>query len=240
MRGRLKVRRVVVLCVLAATLGATAATSASADTVTGEALVGQGFFRTFVSVDAHSGPSGEAPNGSVVINICPLGPCTTRASSLGGTVTCMNVQDNRAIIGIYGTAVDVAFSGIVRLRGFLEVVDNGSPGVGRDTLAHESHNVEILFNPSADVPLTSCPASITPGLVLPTGPLPLAPDASDPDWGRFSGLRQDFVVVDTKPLPTSTDQCKNGGWRTYGVFKNQGDCVSYVATKGKSPPANTP
>jgi hypothetical protein len=40
------------------------------------------------------------------------------------------------------------------------------------------------------------------------------------------------------PLPTSKDQCKNGGWRTYGVFKNQGDCVSFVATRGKNQPAN--
>ena len=43
----------------------------------------------------------------------------------------------------------------------------------------------------------------------------------------------EFVV----PLPTSTDQCKNGGWKTFGVFKNQGDCVSFVATKGKNPPS---
>lgn len=38
-------------------------------------------------------------------------------------------------------------------------------------------------------------------------------------------------------LPTSKDQCKNGGWMTFKVFKNQGDCVSYVATGGKNPPA---
>lgn len=36
--------------------------------------------------------------------------------------------------------------------------------------------------------------------------------------------------------PTSTDQCKNGGWQVFGIFKNQGDCVSYVATGGKNPP----
>jgi hypothetical protein len=40
-------------------------------------------------------------------------------------------------------------------------------------------------------------------------------------------------------LPTSKDQCKNGGWRTYGVFKNQGDCVSFVATGGKNPPGES-
>ena len=37
-------------------------------------------------------------------------------------------------------------------------------------------------------------------------------------------------------LPASTAQCKNGGWTSYGIFKNQGDCVSYVATKGKNGP----
>ena len=47
----------------------------------------------------------------------------------------------------------------------------------------------------------------------------------------------DIVVIDAPPLPTSKDQCKNGGWRNYGVFKNQGDCVSFVATGGKNPPA---
>jgi hypothetical protein len=32
-------------------------------------------------------------------------------------------------------------------------------------------------------------------------------------------------------------ECKKGGWETFGVFKNQGDCVSFVATKGKNPPS---
>jgi hypothetical protein len=50
----------------------------------------------------------------------------------------------------------------------------------------------------------------------------------------------DIVVVDAPALPTSKDQCKNGGWRSFGVFKNQGDCVSFVADKGKNPPANSP
>ncbi len=40
----------------------------------------------------------------------------------------------------------------------------------------------------------------------------------------------DGVTLDSTPnLPTSKDQCKNGGWRNYGrTFKNQGDCVSFV------------
>ena len=36
--------------------------------------------------------------------------------------------------------------------------------------------------------------------------------------------------------PTSTDQCRNEGWRrfTNPRFKNQGDCVSYVASQGRA------
>jgi hypothetical protein len=47
----------------------------------------------------------------------------------------------------------------------------------------------------------------------------------------------DVTVVDAQALPTLRDQCKDGGWKTFGLFKNQGDCVSFVATKGKHPPA---
>lgn len=38
-------------------------------------------------------------------------------------------------------------------------------------------------------------------------------------------------------LPTTKDQCKNGAWQGFSVFKNQGDCVSYVATGGNNLPA---
>jgi len=41
-------------------------------------------------------------------------------------------------------------------------------------------------------------------------------------------------------LPTTTEQCLNGGWQIFKVFKNQGDCMSFVATKGKNPPAKAP
>jgi hypothetical protein len=41
-------------------------------------------------------------------------------------------------------------------------------------------------------------------------------------------------------LPTNKDQCKKDGWKTFGVFKNQGDCVSFVTTGGKNPPALLP
>ncbi|MDE2019275.1 MAG: hypothetical protein KGJ13_02920 [Patescibacteria group bacterium] len=41
------------------------------------------------------------------------------------------------------------------------------------------------------------------------------------------------------PSPTTLGQCKNGGWMNLAdanghLFRNQGDCVSYVATGGKN------
>ncbi len=35
-------------------------------------------------------------------------------------------------------------------------------------------------------------------------------------------------------------QCKHGGWKSFGTtFKNQGDCVSFFATRGKNPPSGS-
>ena len=57
----------------------------------------------------------------------------------------------------------------------------------------------------------------------------------DPSLQPVTG---DAVVTNASALPTVTAQCKRGGWRTYNVFKNQGDCVSYLATKRKNPPSS--
>jgi hypothetical protein len=37
-------------------------------------------------------------------------------------------------------------------------------------------------------------------------------------------------------FPTTKDDCKNSGWERFGIYKNQGDCVSYVATNGSNAP----
>ncbi|MCW2964943.1 MAG: hypothetical protein JWO17_2195 [Actinomycetia bacterium] len=39
--------------------------------------------------------------------------------------------------------------------------------------------------------------------------------------------------VSAEQMPTTKDQCKKGGWRSYGIFENQGECVRFVATGGK-------
>jgi hypothetical protein len=52
-------------------------------------------------------------------------------------------------------------------------------------------------------------------------------------------------IVIKYPVASSAAQCKDGGWRYAtddlgNLFKNQGDCVSYVATKGKNKGAIAP
>ena len=46
-------------------------------------------------------------------------------------------------------------------------------------------------------------------------------------------LAGDLTVTDSQPLPSSKEQCKNGGWRTFGAFKNQGECVGIVRHRAR-------
>ena len=70
-----------------------------------------------------------------------------------------------------------------------------------------------------------CLTSATPGEVLITATA----------RGTGTGTRpQGTATVTFVALPTDKDQCKDGGWQTFGIFKNQGDCVSFVATGGKN------
>ncbi len=60
---------------------------------------------------------------------------------------------------------------------------------------------------------------------------------ADALYVSLSGAKTTYDFELTKPLPTSKDQCKKGGWKNYGdTFKNQGDCESFAATGGKNEP----
>lgn len=59
------------------------------------------------------------------------------------------------------------------------------------------------------------------------------PDQLDEDGDGVGAL------CDTKEVPTTAGDCKNGGWKSFDgsyTFRNQGDCVSFVATGGKNEP----
>ena len=50
------------------------------------------------------------------------------------------------------------------------------------------------------------------------------------------GGSQQLLATCVPEMPTSAQQCKHDGWRSFGVFKSQGDCVSFVATSGRNLP----
>ena len=148
--------------------------------------------------EAHSGPSGEAPNGSA--------RWIDRAETFGGAVTCLNVTGNRATVGFANE--EGALTGVVK-GGFLFIEDNGTPGAGRDNVRGQ-----FVF----DAPPSVCPPNT---VVYRPGP------------NGDTVTSGELTVTDAHPLPGSKVQCKNGGWRIFGVFTKQGDCVSFVTRQAR-------
>jgi len=79
----------------------------------------------------------------------------------------------------------------------------------------------------------ACPNAVVAGFGVNVGSNNPAYDV-ETDLFDFNGTVYDFEP-DIGP-PTSKDQCKDGGWESFNnpSFKNQGDCVSYLATGGKN------
>jgi hypothetical protein len=168
-------------------------------------------------IDVHSGPSGESPTGTA-----SWGAGGAGAFSTASVITCLAVTDRTAIVGFSGTSF--FFSDESPIAGLLRVVDGGGPNSRQDTF--EWAEIHGAFGGPPIPGPTDC-SSYPSSFPFVFGP-------------PVVNVEGDLVVTDSQPSPTSKEQCKNGGWRTYGVFKNQGDCVSFVATGGKNPPAGSP
>jgi hypothetical protein len=153
-----------------------------------------------VLIDAHSGPSGENPTGTVRYD---FGLGTPSSTGFGeGTVTCLSVAGNVATIGFTGREFDQFL--VVFVAGFVTVVDAGGPDSQLDRFG-----VDFTWRD-------------------PTEPRPGPTDCTATGDTPFVNEEGDLIVTHTPALPTSKTQCKKGGWQSYGIFKNQGDCVSFV------------
>jgi hypothetical protein len=100
---------------------------------------------------------------------------------------------------------------------------------------------EVTYEASATdlvdgaVPVSCAPVS---GSTFAVGTTAVGCTAADAVGNSVTGSFT-IQVLDTIFVPRSTEDCKKGGWRYLtddrGVpFKNQGDCVSYVATRGRN------
>jgi hypothetical protein len=159
----------------------------------------------FFHIDATSGPAGENPAGTVTMQ-----SGGGNAPFFSFTVTCLSVSGSTAIIGVGGTVF--GFGTQLPARGLIRVVDAGGPSSGLDTI-ETAGELGSEGGPPLPGP-TTCSAFPGP-FALPT-PLPEGPVTSD------------IVVHDEPAVPTSKEQCRNGGWRNFPGFKNQGHCVAFV------------
>lgn len=121
------------------------------------------------------------------------------AFPVGGPVTCLRVTGPDLGSGTATSPTQAVVNTQTRNFGIvtIQLTDNG--GGGRDTMAA----IPIARAPGDCSPLTSP--------IYPTGVL---------TNGRA-------VIFDAPLLPTSKDQCKNGGWARF-EFRNQGQCIAFV------------
>jgi hypothetical protein len=150
-------------------------------------LPGGGFceVRT-LRIDAHSGPNGENPTGTVDYGFSLDTPSTAAGGE--GAVTCLSVAGNVAVVGFTGREFSFLFPFVA---GFAVVADGGGPDSDLDRFRYV---LEYDF----DQPLP--------------GPTDCAAPAGALSWANDEG---DLTVTDAQPPATYT-QCRQGGWITYG------------------------
>src|SRR3954453_3900561 len=92
-------------------------------------------------------------------------------------------------------------------------------------------NVGVVFG----IPTAYVATIFTPGGAYPDqGKSVVGTLFSDPSSTFLDETFTSNLPAPVPLAPTDVAQCKNGGWRTYSQFKNQGDCVSFVVTHGRN------
>jgi hypothetical protein len=188
--------------------GALTGCSLPGDSVSGGMLASAGWS---AHVDARSGPAGENPTGTAWID-----GGSSLAPRWDVEVTCLHVSGKTAIVGFTGThSTYVGWGERYPSAGLIRIVDGGGVASRLDSLEFASIEGE------QDGPPIPGPATCSeyPG---PFGP------------SRAPGVNQDgdLKVTDAKPLPTSKQQCANGGWRRYG-FDEQSQCDIFVTQRAR-------
>lgn len=157
-------------------------------------------------------------------NACPGQPGCSPAA---GAVT----ADTWLVLGVSASPSTVMAPGSSTIT-----ADVTHDNTGADTSAEGTipDGTTIAF--ATDFGTLSAPAAGTSG-----GKASVTLSSSLPGTANVSATLDSQTVSTTvtftqPPRPTTAGQCMKGGWQSYGVFKNQGDCVSWVATHGKNPP----
>jgi hypothetical protein len=163
-----------------------------------------------------------------------------------GTSTLSHIELN----GVLGTELTVAPGADVKIKanwedprtGCLGCLDHtsvafaGNPAAGCIGSASSEHFEE--FSGSAEVDLG--PAPNAPGTYNVGGLFELSFTCGE-QWNASASSGYPVIarVTVSLPVPTNKEQCKKGGWQQLAApngkpFASQGECVSFVASRGRS------
>jgi hypothetical protein len=167
-----------------------------------------------------------------------LPPATAAAVLTGETLSGSSTQGNSSACPTYSVSGNATgpYPGTFQETGSLDI-NAGSfsatftitSGATRITGSKEAHPFAAC-NPG----FVQFPAAYTATIHTPNGNF--RDDGQSTVAIAFTGpaaalLTETFTSSLAEPVliaPTSGDQCKNGGWRAFPQFKNQGQCVSSV------------
>lgn len=154
-------------------------------------------------------------------------------SLMGERSVCNNPAEGWWDIRETRGAINVEFGGAAS---YINAIGNTNISDGlwhHVVVTRDGSGVTIKVDGVLDADAVGPPADINPSVPFGVDNSPcIGVDGTQPMQGNIDEIN----VTRGSPTPTSTEQCKKGGWQAYGVFKNQGDCVSFVATGGKNPP----
>src|SRR3954447_17103613 len=213
--------------------------SALADVTLGQ-VGGQSGFSALCSgvlADTNTNPNYVVPPGGGVITSFSIQTGASNNGALGNDGTQVQFLVLRPVGG--GNYEGVGSSGLVFLS-----------GTGTQTFPVQDIHAQggdilglfVLFSPASDL----CVRAASSGGVVVS-----APKTPPPGPGRTVALSVPAGVSldlnesanlrpgESSPPPLTKDQCKNGGWRNASQFKNQGDCISFVASGAKNPPGES-
>lgn len=230
-------RRVLVLAVVfAGCLAAPLAAQADVQSLTGEVLEGAGpGSANGIPVSSYScNPSGNSSSNWSVSGTA-VGPYPGTFTESGtvafgpqtplATVTSFQAQFTITSPAGTVTGTKTLAASPIEAVGFCDAV-GGQVVVDTDYQAHISTPAGSA-NDSGTANATQfnlCPDPTTCGLLV----------SGLTFWEAFNSTG----ITPAPSGPTGIDECKDVGWQNFPSlgFKNQGDCVSYVSTRGKNPP----
>ena len=161
----------------------------------------------------------------------------------GGTIVSLNTQSASSCDTSFGFAQGTYNLQVLRPVGGGQYTVLGETGNKLDPCDGQLHsypvNIPVQAGDVLGVYVASDWVGILSGSVSENYDFVAEPAVGDTVALPFFGSLATDESATLVQVPQTKDDCKNGGWKNFtddkgNAFKNQGDCVSYVATKGKN------